>query len=33
MEPAESIVRSALAEAESFGGQPIDDRTLLVMRI
>ena len=32
-EPAESIVRAALAEAESFGGDPIDDRTLLVMRI
>jgi phosphoserine phosphatase RsbU/P len=32
-EAVESIVRTALAEAESFGVQPIDDRTLLVMRI
>ena len=32
-EPVESIVRAALDEAESFGVQPIDDRTLLVMRI
>ena len=29
----ESIVSAALAEAESFGGDPIDDRTLLIMRI
>jgi phosphoserine phosphatase RsbU/P len=32
-EPVESIVNATLAEAESFGGQPIDDRTLLVLRI
>ena len=32
-ESPEAIVRAALAEAESFGVQPIDDRTLLVMRI
>jgi sigma-B regulation protein RsbU (phosphoserine phosphatase) len=32
-ESAESVVRAALDEAESFGGLPIDDRTLLVMRI
>ena len=32
-DPAESIVRAALADAESFGGKAIDDRTLLVMRI
>jgi sigma-B regulation protein RsbU (phosphoserine phosphatase) len=32
-EPVESIVNAALAEAESFGGEPIDDRTLLIMRI
>ncbi len=32
-ESVESIVNAALAEAESFGGDPIDDRTLLVMRI
>ena len=32
-ESVEAIVNAALAEAESFGGEPIDDRTLLVMRI
>jgi phosphoserine phosphatase RsbU/P len=32
-ESVESIVNAALAEAESFGGEPIDDRTLLIMRI
>jgi sigma-B regulation protein RsbU (phosphoserine phosphatase) len=32
-ESAESIVKAALTEADSFGVQPIDDRTLLVMRI
>jgi sigma-B regulation protein RsbU (phosphoserine phosphatase) len=32
-EPAESIVRAALDDAESFGIKPLDDRTLLVMRI
>ena len=32
-ESPEAIVRAALADAESFGGEPIDDRTLLVMRI
>jgi len=32
-ESVESIVSAALAEAESFGGDPIDDRTLLIMRI
>ncbi len=32
-ETAESIVRAALDDAESFGIKPIDDRTLLVMRI
>jgi sigma-B regulation protein RsbU (phosphoserine phosphatase) len=32
-ESAESIVRVALDETESFGVRPIDDRTLLVMRI
>jgi phosphoserine phosphatase RsbU/P len=32
-EPAESIVTAVLADAESFGGTPMDDRTLLVLRI
>ena len=32
-EPPESVVRAALADAESFGVQPADDRTLLVLRI
>ena len=32
-ESPEAIVRAALDEAESFGIQPTDDRTLLVMRI
>jgi len=29
----EAIVRAVLADAEAFGGQPTDDRTLLIMRI
>jgi serine phosphatase RsbU (regulator of sigma subunit) len=29
----EVIVRAVLEEAESFGAQPADDRTLLIMRI
>jgi sigma-B regulation protein RsbU (phosphoserine phosphatase) len=32
-EPAESIVRAVLDDTESFGIKPLDDRTLLVMRI
>jgi sigma-B regulation protein RsbU (phosphoserine phosphatase) len=32
-EPAESIVRAAIEQADAFGIQPIDDRTLLIMRI
>jgi sigma-B regulation protein RsbU (phosphoserine phosphatase) len=32
-ESAEAIVRAVLDEAEAFGVQPTDDRTLLVMRI
>jgi hypothetical protein len=32
-EAPEVIVRAALQEAESFGVQPTDDRTLLIMRI
>ena len=32
-EPAEAIVQAVLAEAEAFGAQPLDDRTLLVLRI
>jgi sigma-B regulation protein RsbU (phosphoserine phosphatase) len=32
-ESPEAIVQAALEEAESFGGLPNDDRTLLVMRI
>lgn len=32
-EPAEAIVQAVLASAEAFGGNPVDDRTLLVLRI
>jgi phosphoserine phosphatase RsbU/P len=32
-ESPEAIVRAVLAEAEAFGSQPVDDRTLLVLRI
>jgi sigma-B regulation protein RsbU (phosphoserine phosphatase) len=32
-EPVESILRSALADADAFGVKPVDDRTLLVLRI
>jgi sigma-B regulation protein RsbU (phosphoserine phosphatase) len=32
-EPPESIVRAVLEEAEAFGAEPADDRTLLIMRI
>jgi sigma-B regulation protein RsbU (phosphoserine phosphatase) len=32
-EPAEAIVTAVLAEAEAFGAVPMDDRTLLVLRI
>ena len=32
-EPAETIVQAVLDEAEAFGAQPIDDRTLLILRI
>jgi sigma-B regulation protein RsbU (phosphoserine phosphatase) len=32
-ESAESIVRAALDDADSFGIKPLDDRTLLVLRI
>jgi sigma-B regulation protein RsbU (phosphoserine phosphatase) len=32
-EPAEVIVEAVLAAAEAFGGAPLDDRTLLVLRI
>jgi phosphoserine phosphatase RsbU/P len=32
-EPAENIVQAVLAAAETFGAQPADDRTLLVLRI
>jgi sigma-B regulation protein RsbU (phosphoserine phosphatase) len=32
-EPAEAIVQAVLAAAEAFGGAPLDDRTLLVLRI
>ena len=32
-EPAEAIVQAVLDAAEAFGGQPEDDRTLLVLRI
>jgi len=29
----EVIVQAVMAEAEAFGSQPIDDRTLLILRI
>jgi phosphoserine phosphatase RsbU/P len=32
-EPAEAIVQAVLAAADAFGGAPVDDRTLLVLRI
>jgi len=32
-ETPEAIVRAVLAEAEAFGSRPIDDRTLLILRI
>jgi sigma-B regulation protein RsbU (phosphoserine phosphatase) len=32
-ESPEAIVQAVLATAESFGGKPVDDRTLLVLRI
>jgi sigma-B regulation protein RsbU (phosphoserine phosphatase) len=32
-EPAEAIVRAVLAAAEEFGARPVDDRTILVLRI
>jgi len=32
-ESPESIVRAVLQEAEAFGSKPIDDRTLLILRI
>jgi sigma-B regulation protein RsbU (phosphoserine phosphatase) len=32
-ETPEAIVRAVLAEAEEFGSKPIDDRTLLILRI
>jgi sigma-B regulation protein RsbU (phosphoserine phosphatase) len=32
-EPVEEIVRAVLAQAEAFGSHPVDDRTLLVLRI
>ena len=32
-EPAEKIVQAVLEAAETFGAQPADDRTLLVLRI
>jgi sigma-B regulation protein RsbU (phosphoserine phosphatase) len=32
-EPVEEIVHAVLAEAEAFGARPVDDRTLLVLRI
>jgi Serine phosphatase RsbU, regulator of sigma subunit len=32
-ETPEAIVRAVLAEAEAFGSKPIDDRTLLILRI
>ena len=32
-ESPEVIVEAVLAEAEAFGSQPVDDRTLLVLRI
>ncbi len=32
-EPAEAVVHAVLAAADAFGGHPIDDRTILVLRI
>jgi sigma-B regulation protein RsbU (phosphoserine phosphatase) len=32
-EPVETIVKAVLAAAESFGSRPVDDRTLLILRI
>ncbi len=32
-ETPEAIVGGVLAEAEAFGSRPVDDRTILVMRI
>jgi phosphoserine phosphatase RsbU/P len=32
-EPADAIVRAVLEQAEAFGSRPVDDRTLLVLRI
>ena len=32
-EAPEAIVRAVLAEAEAFGSRPVDDRTLLILRI
>jgi serine phosphatase RsbU (regulator of sigma subunit) len=32
-EPAETIVQAVLDEAETFGAHPMDDRTLLILRI
>lgn len=32
-EPAEEIVRAVLAAADEFGARPVDDRTLLILRI
>ncbi len=32
-EPAEAVVNAVLAAAASFGAQPVDDRTILVLRI
>jgi hypothetical protein len=32
-EPAEAVVKAVLQHAEDFGSHPIDDRTLLVLRI
>jgi sigma-B regulation protein RsbU (phosphoserine phosphatase) len=32
-EPPEAVVKAVLQNAEAFGSHPIDDRTLLVLRI
>jgi len=32
-EKPEAIVRAVLEQAEAFGSQPVDDRTLLILRI
>jgi serine phosphatase RsbU (regulator of sigma subunit) len=32
-ESAETVVKAVLARAEEFGARPVDDRTLLVLRI